>query len=203
MEKNVLWGVLVLHCLLVLVAACAPTNGKFKEAELLYQQGQELRTAGENTAALEKFTASYTLAKEAGYAAGMAHNLNEMAMVHSAQNDESGARELLTEAFAIYAQAGMTAEVSRTLNNMAMTYVRQENYQGAMKQYQELIVWDRRTENLIGVAITMQNMGSIYENHLARPQMARRSYLEALAIFRQLGQEDQIQAVEQSLKRLP
>lgn len=203
MKKNISWTVLILFCLLLVVTACATTNGKAKEAEGLYLQGQKLRTVGEYAAALEKFRASYAQAKEAGYAAGMAHNLIEMAMVHSALNEESQARQLLTEAFAIYVQEGMTVEVSRALNNMALTYIREGNYHGAVKQYQELVVWDRRTDNLQGVAITMQNMGRIYEQYLDQPQMARRSYLEALTILRQLGQEDDIQTLEQRLKHLP
>ena len=151
---------------------------------------------------MEKFATSYTLSKEAGYPAGMAHNLNEMAMIHSAEDEERQARELLTEAFVIYSQEGMIADVSKTLNNMALTYVREGNFQGAVKKYQELVVWDRRTDNLLGVAITMHNMGRIYERNLGQPRMARRSYLEALAIFKELGQETHIRSVEQSLRRL-
>ena len=64
------------------------------------------------------------------------------------------------------------------------------------------MVWDRRTENLLGVAISIHNMGRIYEQHLRQPQMARRSYLEALAIFTELGQETHIRSVKQSLRRL-
>jgi hypothetical protein len=59
--------------------------------------------------------------------AGMAHNLNEMGMVLSAQHDEAQARKLLAEAFAIYGQESMAGEVSRTLNSMATSYVRKEN----------------------------------------------------------------------------
>lgn len=87
---------------------------------------------------------------------------------------------MLAGAFAIQAQEGMTAEVSRTLNNMAMISFREKNYQGAIKQYRELVVWDRRTGNLQGVAIIRQTiMSRIYEHHLTRPQMARRSYPKA------------------------
>ena len=151
---------------------------------------------------MEKFQTSYSLSKEAGYLAGMAHNLNEMAMVHSARGEKKKARELLTEAFVIYSQEGMTVDVSRTLNNMALTYVREGNFQSAVKKYQELVVWDRRTDNLLGVAITLHNMGRIYERKLGQPQMARRSYLEALTIFNELDQETHIRSIEQILRRL-
>lgn len=73
----------------------------------------------------------------------------------------------------------MIAEVSRTLTNMAMISVREENYQGAIKLYRELVVLDRRIGNLQGIAIIRQTMSSIYEHHLTRPQIARRSYPQA------------------------
>jgi hypothetical protein len=50
---------------ILLVAACAPPNGRINEAEMLYLQGQELRTVEEYDAALEKFRASNAKAIEA------------------------------------------------------------------------------------------------------------------------------------------
>jgi len=94
-----------------------------------------------------KFEKSLSLAREAGFKAGMAHNLNEMAIIHTARGEYAEARELLAEAVEIYKEFNMEPEVSKSLNNVAVTYVKERDFKEAVSRYEELLTWDGKTDN--------------------------------------------------------
>lgn len=192
--------VILLAVLVFSVAACSAHFLQIRRAELLYKEGQTFLSEGKGEDAVLKFQESLSLAREAGFQAGVAHNLNEMAIYHSARGEQEKARQLLGEALDIYTKANMEPEVSKSLNNMALTYLRQADFNGALTIYEKLLKWDRDTGNLLGVGITLNNMGLIYANHLSQRAEAQKRYTNALQIFRQLGQEKYIQAVEKNLR---
>lgn len=184
----------------LLLLSCTPLALKLKRAELLYHEGQALLSKGEDDKAMEKFQESLALAREAEFAPGVAHNLNEMAIYYSGHGEQTKARDLLHEALAIYRQRNMQPEISKSLNNIALTYIREKDYYGALQRYEELLAWDRGTGNQLGVAITINNVGLIYEKHLHKRTQAIMCYREALEIFRQLGKDDYSKAVEARLR---
>lgn len=89
-------------------------------AERFYHQGQVLLSQGRTDDAYGKFDQSFRFSEKAGDRAGMAHNLNEKAIIHTARGQYDTAREALTRAVAIYKELGMTPEVSKALNNLAL-----------------------------------------------------------------------------------
>lgn len=169
---------------------------QIRRAELLYKKGQVHLSKGEETKAIARFEESLSLAMEAGFKTGVAHNLNEMAIIHTARGEYVKARDALARAIEIYGAANMKPEVSKSLNNMAVTYMREQDFKEALNRYEELLTWDRKTNNDLGAAITLNNMGIIYEHHLREREEAQRKYSEALKIFRKLGNERYIRAVE-------
>ena len=172
---------------------------QIRRAELLYKKGQVYLSEGEEAKAIAKFEESLSLAMEAGFNTGVAHNLNEIAIIHTSRGKYVKAREALAKAIKIYGAANMKPEVSKSLNNMAVTYVRKQDFKEALNQYEELLKWDRKTNNDLGVGITLYNMGLIYEHHLWKREEAQRRYSEALKIFRKLGNERYIRAVENNI----
>jgi tetratricopeptide (TPR) repeat protein len=199
-ERNAV--VFLILFLLLATAGCVTATGKLRWAERLYQEGQFLVTRGKQEAAVKKFEKSLALSREIDFQAGVAHNLNELAIYYTARQEYEQARVLLREAIAIYRQKEMAPEVSKATNNMALTYMREGRIQKALEQYDELLVWDQRTHNRLGEAITFYNTGKIYEEYLADHTEARRRYTVALRYFQQLNNEEFAATVAESLARL-
>ena len=193
---------LALVVFLILSSGCVSTAGKMRWAEQLYENGQYLASKGKEEAAVKKFEKSLNLSREIGFSAGVAHNLNELAIYHTAKKEYDKARAMLTEAIAIYREEGMNPEVSKAMNNMANTYMREGKIGKTFEQYNELLDWDRQTGNLLGEAITLYNMGSLYERYIGDRKKARQRYTIALQYFKQLGNVQYIKIVEQGLIRV-
>jgi len=193
--------VILLSVAIFLLSSCAPRFLQIRRAELLYKEGQILLSKGKGKGekAMLKFEKSLSLAREAGFKAGMAHNLNEMAIIHTARGEYAEARELLAEAVEIYKEFNMEPEVSKSLNNVAVTYVKERDFKEAVSRYEELLTWDGNTDNRLGMGITLYNMGVIYESHLGEREEAQKRYSEALKIFKKLGNEKYIKAVEKNM----
>ena len=183
----------------LLITSCSLRSARIKRAELLYRKGQVLLSNGKSDEAVIKFQESLLLAREAGFKPGVAHNLNEMAIIHTSKGDYLKARELLTEAIEIYREVNMEPEISKSLNNIALTYMRERDFKEALNGYEALLEWDRKTHNQLGVAITLNNMALIYDRHLGKHQEAQRRYSQALEIFQKLGKEKYIQSVKSNM----
>ena len=181
------------------MTSCSPRFYQIRRAELIYKKGQTLLSRGKADEAILKFQESLALARRAEFKPGVAHNLNEMAIIHTSRGDYARARELLTGAIEIYKEVNMEPEVSKSLNNIALTYVRERDFKEALNRYEALLKWDRKTDNQLGVAITLNNMGLIYEHHLGQHEEAQRRYSQALEIFKKLGNEKYIQLVERNI----
>ncbi len=188
--------------LLMLSNGCVTNAAKMRWAERLYVEGQHLLSKGKDEAAVRKFEKSLKMSKEIDFSAGVAHNLNELSIHHTRHGKYSEARSLLTRALEIYRDEGMAPEVSKAMNNMALIYIQEGRFTAAIDQYNSLLLWDRKTENQLGIAITKNNMGLVYERYLMQPAEARRNYLEALALFKELEKGNYIQIVEKNLERL-
>lgn len=176
--------------------ACSVRPYRMNRAERLYQQGQVYLSQGDRDAAMAKFEESLEISRMIDFKPGMAHNLNEMAIIRTTEGRFAEAREILTESLAIYKELDMAPEVSKTLNNIAVTYAKAGRFEEAITRYEELLAWDRETGNRLGEAITLNNMGLIYHNHLQQYESAKRSFSEALEIFEALGSDRYIQSVE-------
>ena len=190
--------VTLLSVSLFLITSCGPLFAK-KQAELLYKKGQVLLSRGKGEEAMLKFQKSLSLAKEAGFKPGVAHNLNEMAIIHTSRGEYVTSRELLTEAIEIYKEVNMEPEVSKSLNNITLTYVRERDFKKALNRYEALLKWDRETNNQLGVAITLNNMGLIYDRHLGNHEEAQRRYSQALEIFKKLGNKKYIRSEKRNM----
>ena len=191
--------VIILWVSVFLVVSCSTRPYRMKRAKRLYRQGQLYLSKGNQEKAIKKFEESLSLSRDIGFKPGVAHNLNEMAIIKTIGGEHVKARELHTEAMDIYKQLNMKPEVSKSLNNIAGTYVRERNFKEAIKQYEDLLNWDKETNNELGVAITLNNMGLIYQNYLRQRSEAKRKYSEALSILKKLGNREFIQMVEKNL----
>ena len=193
--------VILLSVAIFLMTSCAPRFMQIRRAELLYKKGQVYLCEGKQAKAIAKFEESLFLAMKAGFKAGVAHNLNEIAIIHTSSGEYVKARDALARAIEIYGAANMKPEVSKSLNNIAITYVREQDFKEALNRYEELLKWDRKTNNDLGMAITLNNMGMIYEHQLGKRKEAQKRYSEALKIFKQLENERYIKAVEKNMQQ--
>lgn len=184
---------------LFLFTACSTRPYRMKRAERLYRQGQIYLSKGNQEKAIAKFEESLSLSRMIEFKPGIAHNLNEMAIIHTTRGEYVKAREILSEALAVYKDLNMGPEISKTLNNIASTYVRERDFKEAINRYEELIEWDQKQNNDLGVALSLYNIGVIYQNHLKQHQEAQKYYSEALKIFKRLGKEKYIQLLEKNI----
>lgn len=187
--------------LLIFSCLCLSCSSHYSQspAEKLYLEGQHFLAKGNGSAALSCFQQSLELSRHEGYPAGVAHNLNEIAIYHTDNRNYAEARKLLTEALAIYRAEDMAVEVSKTMNNIATTYLREGEWSKAMIHYEELMGWDKQSGNRLGEGITLYNMGLLNGKWLDQPNLAFKQLRDALVIFRELNAEKYIQAVEKIL----
>ena len=87
--------------LMLLMTACAGDYAR-KRAEVYYLQGQSLVNRGDTERAIKKFEKSMALSEKTGFDAGIAHNLNELAIIHTNRGEFDKARAKLNEALKIY-----------------------------------------------------------------------------------------------------
>ena len=183
-------------------AACTHTPPKPSPAQALYQEGQALLSQGKPKAARERFRASLARSRETGDRKGVAHNLNEIGILHTQRQAFDKARACFLEAEAIYRDLGMEAEVSKSLNNRAMSHVLERDFPAAVDLYEELLAWDEATGNRLGRAITLTNLGQLYEVHLEAPDKALAAYQRALALLTELGDEGRAATLRDRVERL-
>ncbi|MGP8331749.1 MAG: tetratricopeptide repeat protein, partial [Methanosarcinaceae archaeon] len=105
--------VILFSVALLLMTSCTPRFMQIRRAELLYKKGQVYLSEGEEAKAIIKFEESLLLAMKAGFNTGVAHNLNEIAIIHTSRGEYIKAREALARAIAIYGAANMKPEASK------------------------------------------------------------------------------------------
>ncbi|OEU45721.1 MAG: hypothetical protein BBJ60_04700 [Desulfobacterales bacterium S7086C20] len=189
----------VAFLLMIILSSCSTRPYRMKRAERLYRQGQTFLSKGNQQKAIAKFEESLSLSRMVEFKPGIAHNLNEIAIIHTTRGEYQKAREILSESLSIYKELDMAPEVSKTLNNIAITHIKAGEFNDAIKRYNQLLEWDRKSGNELGVGITLNNMGLIYQNHLGDVEKAREKFSEALTIFKQLGEDKYTQSIERNL----
>ncbi|MCB2147616.1 MAG: tetratricopeptide repeat protein [Deltaproteobacteria bacterium] len=123
--------VLAVALIAILLSACAGDYAR-KRAEYYYLQGQSLANQGQTERAIKKFEKSMDLSEKTGFVAGIAHNLNELAIIHTTAGEFDAARSELSRALDIYRSLDMKPEVSKTLNNISQTYAREGRFEDAI-----------------------------------------------------------------------
>jgi tetratricopeptide (TPR) repeat protein len=154
-----------------------------KRAERLYRQGQIFLSKGDQERAIKKFEESISLSEMIGFKTGIANNLNELAIVHTQNKAFDKARELLSQSLAIYKELNMESEVSKTLNNLALSYEQEGDFEKAISTYEELFDWDKKTDNYIGMGLTVSHIGYIFKRHLGDQDKARSKFIESIPYF--------------------
>ena len=165
-----------------LLCSCGIHAYRLRRAKQLYYQGQILEDQGKTEDAYKKFQASLSLARKENYRPGIAHNLNELAIIKTSKGEYESARRLLREALEIYKELDMKPQVSKVLNNIAITYLRQGDIKNTLLTYQKLLKWDHSIGNKMGQMVVLYNTAQIYEEYLNQPCNAKMQYEKALAL---------------------
>jgi len=172
------------------------------QARILYEEGQGLLSKGRPDAALKRFEASLALSREQDDARGTAHNLNEIGIIHTQKRSFAEARTCFQEAETLYRRLDMAGEISKTLNNRAITFILEKRYGEAASVYHDLLEWDERSGNRLGLAITHTNLGHLYETFLNQPAEAIAAYEKACGLLNELGDRARAGEVRARMERL-
>lgn len=187
--------ILAFSLITILLTACAGDYAR-KRAETYYLQGQALVNRGETDRAIKKFEKSIYLSEKTGFEAGVAHNLNELAIIHTNRDQFETARAELTQALEIYRSLEMNPEISKTMNNIIQSYRKEGRFEDAIEHYKQLIVWDEKTDNRLGMAFSLWNMALIYEHYLGDHEKARTARNWSLEIFQEPGNEEYLRRLQ-------
>ncbi|RLC29730.1 MAG: hypothetical protein DRH37_06900 [Deltaproteobacteria bacterium] len=185
----------------IIVMSCSIRSVQIKRAEKHYQRGQYLASRGEVDRAVVHFEKSMNMSRAAGFSEGVAHNLNELAIIYTGKGEYKKARECIDEAVTIYRRLNMQPEISKSLNNMALTYAKEGRYREAIEHFRKLIAWDTKTGNRLGVGITLYNMALIYHRHMGNEEKALQCLSNAVEIFRETGNEKYIEMIKKEQSR--
>jgi tetratricopeptide (TPR) repeat protein len=190
-----LTAILTSAMVVALLVGCAGDYAR-KRAEHYYLQGQTLVNRGEVERAIKKFEKSIYLSEKTGFTAGIAHNLNELAIIDTNHGKYDDARAKLDRALTIYRAEEMNPEASKTLNNMVQTYLREGRFEDAVIGYEKLIEWDEKTGNHLGAAIALYNTALIYDRNLKDRKKAVDAYDRSIEIFRETGNEEYLRKLQ-------
>jgi tetratricopeptide (TPR) repeat protein len=196
------YGISLIFFFWILAISCTSRPFQQQQAQRLYFQGQSLLSQGKTDEAYEKFDQSYQLSEKSDDPTGMAHNLNEKAIIYTARGQYENARKALTQSIEIYKALGMNPEVSKALNNLALTYLREKRFQDSVDRYAVLLEWDRESGNRLGEGIVLNQMGWIYASFLKKPKKAYALYADARDIFKELGKSEHLIIVEKNIDAL-
>jgi tetratricopeptide (TPR) repeat protein len=178
-------ALLVMASVFFLSFACSPAPYRMKRAERLYRQGQFYHARGNQEKAIKKFEESIALSEMVDFKPGIANNLNEMAIIHTRNQAFAKARDLLNQCLDIYKELNMPSEVSKTLNNIALSYEQEGDFPKAIATYEELLAWDKKTDNHIGMGLTASRIGYIYSRKLNDTDKAHSKFMESIPYFEQ------------------
>ncbi len=188
--------------LVTLLCSCGIHAYRLRRAKQLYHQGQLLEDQGKTEDAYKKFQASLSLARKAHYRPGIAHNLNELAIIKTSKGQYEEARRLLREALKIYKELDMKPQVSKVLNNVAITYLRQGDIKDTLLTYQKLLKWDNSIGNKMGQLVVLYNTAQIYERYLNQPCNAKACYEKARLLAISLRRRKLAKTIELKIERL-
>jgi len=188
--------ILAVTLITILLAACAGEYAR-KRAEHYYLQGQALVNRGDTERAIKKFEKSMDLSEKTGFDAGVAHNLNELAIIHTTRGEFETARSELDQALEIYRSLEMKPEISKTMDNIVLTYRQERRFEDAIEHYKKLIVWDEKIGNHLGMAFSLWNMALIYERYLGDYEKAHTARNWSLEIFREPGNEKYLRQLQE------
>jgi tetratricopeptide (TPR) repeat protein len=186
---------------LLFLASCAHAPEQTTRAQGLYHEGQAFLSEGRLEEAFTRFSESLALSREEHDPKGVAHNLNEIGILQTQRREFDAARACFLEAQAIYRDLDMAPEVSKSLNNLALTHVLDKAYAEAAAVYEKLLAWDVSTGNSLGEAITLTNLGHLYEVHLQQPGKALAAYERALILLTELGEEKRSALLQERVQR--
>ena len=178
-------ALLVMVSAFFLSFACSPAPYRMKRAERLYRQGQIYHARGDQEKAIKKFEESIALSEMVDFKPGIANNLNEMAIIHTRNQAFAKARDLLHQCLDIYKELNMASEVSKTLNNIALSYEQEGDFPKAIATYEELLAWDKETDNHIGMGLTASRIGYLYSRKLNDKDKAHSKFMESIPYFEQ------------------
>lgn len=212
----------VAFCFVLFLAAFPVGCGgsSLKSAQIEYEEGQEAFIRGNTEAALRHFQTSLQISEKKKSREGVVSSLHSIAMAHIRREEWREAlgylertleldRKNLNAAKSVKIPEKQKAagvrlyetRVATTLNNLGRLHQRLGESHASLRRYGEVLVIELRMGRELGVAITHNNIGRILFA-LDKLDDARRHYLLALTLFKNLNDELRERAVRKNLGAL-
>jgi tetratricopeptide (TPR) repeat protein len=147
------------------------------------------RRSGNLEQARATIEAALRIAREIGYAPGLANALNHLGLVASVRGDDAAAAEYFGESLALHQQLGDRYAESILLNNLGDNARRRGDLEAAIRFAETSLLVVREIGSQDGVAAELVNLAEI---HLEQGEAARAATLasEAVRILTEIGNRD-------------
>lgn len=163
----------------------APKNPKpvYREVEvkLLNQEGEELKSRGQLTEALETFQRALLISREVGDRQGEAAALSNMGITYVDLGQYSKALEFLQQALAINEEVGNRLDKGTILHNIGGVYLDLGEYAKALDFLQQSLKIRRAVGDSVGASFTLDGIGAVYAS-LGQYSKALEFHQQALAV---------------------
>jgi tetratricopeptide (TPR) repeat protein len=192
--KSISFVLLPLVCMVVF--SCSGLPGKpspgeqkqenLRQAQKIFLIGKELMDEGKIEEAKKRFEQAFIASEKEGYVQGQLLSLESLAFLDiNSGNVEEGLKKLI-KALALIDNADNKMQIASLLNLKGTAHASLEQYDKALATYYESLRFDVLSGNIIGTAVTHNNIGKI---HFKSDDMdkAMEHYVKALDVFIRLN----------------
>jgi tetratricopeptide (TPR) repeat protein len=148
---------------------------------------------GDVATSLKYFHLSLKISEEKGYDENMASALSNIGVVYDGQADYTSALEYYNKSLDLLQKSNGDKNLLATvLNNIAGIYNNQRNFSKALKYYTRSLAIRKQTNDLAGIANSLNNIGNVYyiykdDNQKDNLDIALNYLNQSLAISEQIG----------------
>jgi tetratricopeptide (TPR) repeat protein len=180
-----------------------PTPGEQKQENLRHAQkifliGKELMEEGKIEEAKKRFEQAFIASEKEGYVQGQLLSLESLAFLDiNSGNVEEGLKKL-EKALSLIDNADNKIQIASLLNLKGTAHAGLEQYEKALATYYESLRFDVLSGNILGTAVTHNNLGKIHFK-TGDMDMAMEHYVKALDVFVRLNDLNRAEVVVKNM----
>ena len=168
-----------------------PTPGEQKQENLRHAQkifliGKELMEIGKTEEAKMRFEQAFIASEKEGYVQGQLLSLESLAFLEINSGNVKEGLKIISKAINLIDNADNKIQIASLLNLKGTAHATLEQYDKALDAYYESLRFDVLSGNILGTAVTHNNLGKIHFKS-GNMDLAMEHYVKALDVFVRLN----------------
>ena len=181
-----------------------PSEEEIKQTELnaaqkMYIIGRELLNEGKLEQAESRLEQALRVSVEQDYKQGQVLCLESLAYININQEKIEKGLDYISRAIELSKESQDNIQIASLLTLQGTAYASIDDFESALKTYKESLKFDILSGNILGTAVTQNNIGKLYYK-MKRNDAALRNYMNALDIFIKLGDYERAKVVVQNMR---